>query len=678
VTPAGAEEPPRPGTTAAERARRDDPFDSDRAVRVITAEEIWRTNARNLPDLLRQELGAWMTFANYAGGSPILRGVRGNDILVLLDGIEINNTAYRFGDLEYLSMIDLFLLERIEIVGGASGVWGGDTIGPVIRLYSKRDAAPLAPGAAAPETSAARAFFRYSTVDKSSIAHVEGHREQEGYALLFGLTTRDIGDLKGGGRVGFQRVTGYEEVAGNARLDWFLSESRTLEIGAQIHEQQNVTQHDRIEGGSHLDFELDPRKRTYFGLSYLDDTDRSWSDQLEATLYLQQHRERAFEQLTERPEIRTQTSDNDDTLGLRVKAYLRLGTFHRLGYGLVLSDESVSAVRREIDVLTGEEISRGKDAERDGIGREQIAVWLEDRIELSPALVLRVGGRYSSYSVSGTQENAAGVFPLDADGDGLSAYVGLRWQPVDGLRLFGGYDHGFRLPGIDEITGHTPREGVNSLPNPALDVPTVDAFELGLHHRSGRATVELALFRQEIADAPVLVPATPPPLPPAVALPGPGTPRWVRSENGGEARIEGVELSFDLALPLDLSLGGTLVSVEGENAGTGEPLAGIPPLYGTLALRWSGPWTWEPWAEALYRYSAEKDRLSPAESLGEQLDPASLASWDTFTLRAGLTLPPRLRLVFSLENPADEAYLPYGSLLWAPGRNLALTAEYVF
>ena len=54
------------------------------------------------------------------------------------------------------------------------------------------------------------------------------------------------GDLKGGGDVGFQRVNGYEEASGAALVQYFISDTQTLELDAQILEQQNVPQYERI------------------------------------------------------------------------------------------------------------------------------------------------------------------------------------------------------------------------------------------------------------------------------------------------------------------------------------------------------------------------------------------------------------------------------------------------
>ena len=193
-------------------------------------------------------------------------------------------------------------------------------------------------------------------------------------------------------------------------------------------------------------------------------------------------------------------------------------------------------------------------------------------------------------------------------------------------------------------------------------------------------------FHKELDDVSLLLPAVEDGLPFA-DLDGdggldPGEPLWVRTQSVGAAEIDGIEATLDVFLPWDLTLSASWTTTEGDDLRTEAPLAGIPPDYGAAGLRWQGEWRWRPWLEALVRWADDKDRLSPVEALdpgvGPGLDPVSLASYDTFTLRAGLTLPPRLRLAISLENPSDEAYKPYLSRLYSPARNLALTAEYTF
>ena len=666
---------PRPGTSADRQTRWEDRLESTHAVRVITAEEIWRSNARNLPDLLAEEFGIWMNYANYASGVAVSRGVSRNDVLILLDGLKMNNTATRFGTFEYLSTIDLHMLDRIELVRGAAGLYGGDTAGPVIRLFTKRDAAPMVPGPAtgdaSPEPPVARATYRYDTVDKSSIAHLEAHQEQERYSFLFGLTTRDLGDLKAGGDVGFQRVTAYEELSGYGRIQYFLSDTQTLDIDAQILEQQNVPQFDRVEDGSYIDFRLNPRKRTLFKISYLDRTDRSWTDDIEAFVYLNQQRQRAFRQFSAMPESSFQTSDNDDVEGLSARFAKQMSDRWRISYGAEYYDESVSAVQRELDTLTDEELERGKDPRRDGMSREQITLWAEDRYIPVETLAFSFGLRYSTVSIAGEQFTSLGSIPIDLDDDGFSWHLGGVWSATESLRVFASYDQGFRLPGIDEVTGQTPDETLQSLPNSSLTSQSSDAFELGLRYGNERFWGSISIFQTELQDVSLLLPA----VDPSGELVGPS---FVRTQSVGRAEIDGLELELDASLPANLHFSLSYVTTEGDDTRLGAPLSGVPPDFGAVGLRWEGPWAWAPWAEGMVFFGDEKDRLSPAELTDPDFDPVSLDSYSIFELRAGVTLPPRLRLVMTLGNQSEKAYKRFGSEIYSPSRSLALTAEYVF
>jgi outer membrane receptor protein involved in Fe transport len=667
---AGEEGPIRPGTAEDSRREWTNGLPVGRAVRVISSEEIWRSNARNLPELLLREGGLWMTFATYAGGTPVVRGLSGNDVLILIDGLEVNNTAYRFGPLEYLSTIDLFSLERIEVIRSAAGAWGGDTHGPVIRLFTKRDAAPLAPGSQPPEKATARAQLRYSTVDKASIAHLQAHHESEHYSFLFGATSRDIGDLRGGDETNFQRVTGYEETAGHTRFQFFLSDSRTLDLDIQVLEQGNIEQYDRIQAGSHLVFDLEPRKRSLFKISYLDSTERSWAQRLEAAVYLNEQRQRAVQQLTDDPEEILQTSDNDDIEGVQIRLRSAVGERHELGWGIEWTDEAVSAVRRRIDTLTGEELIRGTDPTRGGQSRTQLSAWLEDRIQVLPDLLLSAGVRYAAADVDGTQETPVGVVDLGSSESGVSGFLSVAWSIAEPLEFSASFDRGFRLPGIDQVTSFTGNPELESQPNPDLTASTTDALEIGLRYQSERLHLSLFAFRQELNDVTVLVPAEGPS--------GVDTTTWVRSESIGRREIDGFEVDLDLTLPWSLDFYGYFRTSEGDDLLTGGPLAGQPPDFGLAGLRWRGDWKWEPWAEARLRWADDHSRPAPADLADPSFDPMWLESHDVFELRAGVTFPSRFRLTVTFENPGDDDYRPFGWGIAGAGRNLAAALEYVF
>lgn len=67
--------------------------ESARHVTVVTAEEIASKGYRSVPDALRGEAGVLVQQTNLGGGSPFIRGLTGNQILLMVDGVRLNNAG---------------------------------------------------------------------------------------------------------------------------------------------------------------------------------------------------------------------------------------------------------------------------------------------------------------------------------------------------------------------------------------------------------------------------------------------------------------------------------------------------------------------------------------------------------------------------------------------------------
>ena len=113
------------------------------SVKVLTAEEIRRSGAKNLAELLAQVFPGQVQ--SYGGPGTVsslyLGGARAQDVVVLLDGIRITDASNLNPD---FATIGLEGVERAEILRGpASTRYGADTHGGVVALYS---AGPGQPG----------------------------------------------------------------------------------------------------------------------------------------------------------------------------------------------------------------------------------------------------------------------------------------------------------------------------------------------------------------------------------------------------------------------------------------------------------------------------------------------------------------------------------------------------
>ena len=115
------------------------------AVEVIDREQIERSQARSLPDLLRGRAG--ITLVNQGGLGKLttmfMRGAESDHTLFLVDGVRIGSAT---SGLTALTDLPVELIERIEIVRGPrSSLYGSEAIGGVIQVFTRRDATGVTP-----------------------------------------------------------------------------------------------------------------------------------------------------------------------------------------------------------------------------------------------------------------------------------------------------------------------------------------------------------------------------------------------------------------------------------------------------------------------------------------------------------------------------------------------------
>ena len=111
--------------------------------RVISAEELKRTDATNMQDLLQQEIpGAEFSYTMGSQPSLNFQGFSGKDVLFLIDGERLAGETLDNVDFTRLNMDNV---ERIEIVkGAASSLYGSNAVGGVINIITKRPQKPWA------------------------------------------------------------------------------------------------------------------------------------------------------------------------------------------------------------------------------------------------------------------------------------------------------------------------------------------------------------------------------------------------------------------------------------------------------------------------------------------------------------------------------------------------------
>jgi vitamin B12 transporter len=180
------------------------------SVTVITAEEIRERQAELVSEVLRDVAGVNVVQTGSMGTatSVFIRGSASNQVLVLIDGVEINSTttgAYDFANLTTESV------DRIEVLRGAGGtLYGSQAIGGVINIITKKGQGSLDVGVSAQGGNG---------YTNRQVATLRGGIGDLGYSFSVGRLASD----------GFRSVNDdYRNLSTSARLDYQVTENASL------------------------------------------------------------------------------------------------------------------------------------------------------------------------------------------------------------------------------------------------------------------------------------------------------------------------------------------------------------------------------------------------------------------------------------------------------------------
>jgi hemoglobin/transferrin/lactoferrin receptor protein len=161
--------------------------ESPNQIELISAKQIAFQNSPNTANLLEQTGNVFVQRSQAGGGSPVLRGFEASRVLLVMDGVRMNNAIFRAGHLQNVLRIDQSMLERAEVVFGPSSVmYGSDALGGVVHFRSKN-----------PEfgVKSFRSYLRHSTAIGEKTGHVDFNIGRKRLAFLTSFTFSDFGDV---------------------------------------------------------------------------------------------------------------------------------------------------------------------------------------------------------------------------------------------------------------------------------------------------------------------------------------------------------------------------------------------------------------------------------------------------------------------------------------------------
>lgn len=193
------------------------PFTSDRSISVINNKKLKEVAPRTMPEALWDAPGVFSQQTNYGGGSPIIRGLVGPQVLIMVDGVRLNNSVYRTGPVQYLNLIDPYLIDHIEVLRGSGSVlYGSDAMGGVIQIF------PIGPrDLSDPDRfgGGGTVAGRYSSADYGRKGHAHADTGYGPLGVLAGGTYGESDNLIGGRDIGEQPYSGYENWSAIGRMN---------------------------------------------------------------------------------------------------------------------------------------------------------------------------------------------------------------------------------------------------------------------------------------------------------------------------------------------------------------------------------------------------------------------------------------------------------------------------
>lgn len=695
-------------------------IDIPQQIEVISARKIEQNNPQTSADLLLQTGKVYMQMSQQGGGSPILRGFEANRVLMVVDGVRLNNAVYRAGHLQNVITIDPNSIDRVEVMYGPGSVmYGSDALGGVMHFYTKRPQMSTTDKLLVNGSS----FVRYSSSSNEKTGNVSVNIGGKKLASFTSFTYKDFGDLKAGanrpgaypefGKVLYyaQRINGADSMvknkdynvqkgAGYSQYDitqkFLYKAGKYIDVllNVQYSNSTDVPRFDRLTeySGSKLKFAewyYGPQTRFFNSLTTEFKKENAFYKTARIILSQQtideSRHDRRFNAVKKRSQI-----EKINVYALNADFIKDFKKKHELRYGAEVLLNKVNSKAHFEDITTGA-ISKAQTRYPDGgSDMNTMAAYLTHRWEINRKFILSSGVRFSSVKLSSSFADTT-VFPFPfADVNNtftaLNGSIGLVYLPGNDWRLSVLGSSGFRAPNVDDATKFFDSKpgAVLVVPNSSLKPENVYTAELTIGKVIDKKTrVELngyySHFNNIIVTAPYLLNGQD-----SVFYNG-LLSAVQASQNKRSAYITGFTATVESELTPSFAMQHTLTytygrlnDVNASGKDTLTPLDHIPPVYGQSAFVLRKK---KFRAEFQVRYNAwklKKDYRLNAEDNEDSATPQGMPGWCVFNLRTEYTFNQYFKVQAAVENILDYHYRYFASGISAPGRNfvLALRANF--
>ena len=688
--------------------------DVPKRIESIRSSDLQQMNQSSSADVLASSGAVFVQKSQLGGGSPVIRGFETNKVLLVVDGVPLNNAIYRGGHLQNVLTIDPASLESVEIVyGPGSVVYGSDALGGVMHfhtmkpLFSETDTLLIKTNSYARYFSAANGYSghtslnlgwkRWSSVTSFTYSHFgdltqgkvrTGKYPDFGERTFFVERINDTDSMMVNPNKNKQVGSAYSQYDILQKIAFKQNDFVVHTLNMQLSNSSDIDRYDRLTQTKNS---LPRFSEWYYGPQFRSLVSYDLSITKKSKLYDQVKTTVSQQWIEESRHDRAYKSDflNHRTEKVMVSTFLldleKKARKHEIRYGLFAKYDRVQSTAEKQNIVT--DTSGSLDTRYPDGGSSMLtgAIYLTDAIEISDKLILN-GGIRANYVMLKAKFNDRTFYPFqyseaNQNNSAVNGNIGIILQPVKSIRVSLSGSTGFRAPNIDDLakvfesvveTSNTPGKLV--VPNANLKPETVYTGELGISYRyKDQVQVSAIGYYSRIENVIAVLPFT---------LNGSDTAFYnnnyvavYAAQNANYGIIYGAEGSVKAQFLKYWSLSssinytyGRLYAEDGE-----KPLDHIPPLYGKTSLQF----TWKKLrAEFFSQYSGWKKLADYSDSGEDNLAYATadgMPSWVTYNLRIGYQFNSKFSAQVACENILDKNYRTFSSNISAPGRNFIVT-----
>jgi iron complex outermembrane receptor protein/hemoglobin/transferrin/lactoferrin receptor protein len=461
-------------TVTASRGLPEDATSVPNGISVLGPEQKLARPALILPQLLREEPGVQIQQTTSHQGAVLIRGLTGQQVLHLIDGVRYNNSTFRPGPNQYLATVDPSFVERLEVSRGPNSMqYGSDSLGGTLNLLPPRPFA--APGKRRFQAEVIPFFRSADLAGGSSLRLSYG---TDNWYLLGGGSYRRGQDLRAGeardshaavtrflglpsGVLGDRlQDTAFTQWAGYLRFLWNVRPDQTLSVTYHRGEQLGGRRYDQLNGGNgNLINSFDPQVLDFFYTRY-EKRQLGWLDSLTGTFSFNRQRDDRFFQGGSGNPLATITSDDSVTSvhGYQLQATTHVGSHHVLLFGGEAYDEFIDASAQNLNPATG---ARGAIRGRfpDGSRYTSFGTFAQHSSEwFGSRLRTQAGIRFSgirSYTFADRNPFVNGrptVPDFSTSLHDVTFQTGAAYRVAPWMTVFASFSRGFRAPNTTDYS----------------------------------------------------------------------------------------------------------------------------------------------------------------------------------------------------------------------------------